>query len=142
MKLYISGPMTGIEDYNRPAFNEAAATLESVGYEVFNPASTVIEGGRWAQYMREDIKAMMDCDAIAFLPEWENSPGAKLEFLLGSQLGFETGTVQGWMSEARLSSSVDWLEEQREPEERLDASIPRNRQTSFGAIAGRRRGKR
>lgn len=38
-KIYIAGPMTGIPDYNRPAFNEYAAKLVEQGHTVLNPAT-------------------------------------------------------------------------------------------------------
>ena len=43
MRLYLAGPMSGIKDFNFPAFNEAAEHLRKLGYEVFNP-SCVLKG--------------------------------------------------------------------------------------------------
>lgn len=43
MKVYIAGPMTGIPEFNFPAFNAAAAMLKAKGHEVFNPAQRDIE---------------------------------------------------------------------------------------------------
>ncbi len=37
MRLYIAGPMTGLPDFNYPAFEEARAQLESEGYAVLCP---------------------------------------------------------------------------------------------------------
>mgnify|MGYP003555439623 CR=1 FL=1 len=42
----------------------------------------------WASYMREDLKAMLECDSIFMLPGWENSQGAKIEHRLATQLCF------------------------------------------------------
>ncbi|MBN3043321.1 DUF4406 domain-containing protein [Pectobacterium brasiliense] len=39
MKVYISGPMTGIADFNRPAFNEEADRITTSGNIALNPAS-------------------------------------------------------------------------------------------------------
>ena len=36
--------------------------------------------------LRKDIKAMMDCDTIAMLPNWANSKGAMLEVKLAQAL--------------------------------------------------------
>ena len=37
-RVYIAGPMTGLPDFNYPAFNAAAAKLRALGLEVLNPA--------------------------------------------------------------------------------------------------------
>ena len=38
MNIFISGPMSGIDDYNKPAFNAAAEKLRAMGHKCFNPA--------------------------------------------------------------------------------------------------------
>lgn len=90
MKVYLSGPMTGRPDCNREAFKQGAAALKELFYEVVVPHD-VTEGlpsdATWADYMREDIKAMMDCEAIVMLPEWETSKGARVELSLAFDLG-------------------------------------------------------
>lgn len=40
MKLYLSGPMTGLPDHNREAFNKREGMLKRRGYDVVNPART------------------------------------------------------------------------------------------------------
>lgn len=87
--IYISGPMTGLPDWNYPAFNEAAEFLRSKGYEVFNPAE-IFEGRTDLprnEYMREDIKALLECDTVMLLSGWEKSEGALLE----ADIAFEIG---------------------------------------------------
>ena len=87
MKIYISGPMTGLPDFNRPAFNAKAAELRALGHEVVNPAELPeIPGGTWADYMKVDIKLMLDCEAIWMLPGWVNSKGACLEVHIADDL--------------------------------------------------------
>ena len=89
MKIYISGPMTGYDEWNYPAFHEAAKQLREAGHYVFNPAEAF--GGAthlsYADYMRNDIHAILQVDAIAVLPGWENSKGAKLETAIAEVLG-------------------------------------------------------
>lgn len=79
--LYLAGPMSGVEDYNFPAFHQSAALLRALGYEVTNPAE--LDDGDttkpWDEYLRRDLKLMLDCDAVAVLPGWEESRGARLE---------------------------------------------------------------
>lgn len=90
MIVYISGPMTGLPDHNYPAFNAAAKYLRDLGHQVVNPAelSTPSPEKEWHHYMRDDIKAMMDCDSIYLLPGWTNSKGARLEYHIAVALGF------------------------------------------------------
>lgn len=94
LRIYISGPMTGLPDSNFPAFHAAAEQLRAKGLEVVNPAEINAEtGGRWQDYLKEDIKALCDCDALALLPGWMNSNGAHLELHLAHRLGLKIGTV-------------------------------------------------
>lgn len=39
MKIYIAGPMTGYENFNRDAFNKEADRLSRHGHSVLNPAT-------------------------------------------------------------------------------------------------------
>lgn len=87
IKVYISGPMSGYEDLNFPAFNAAASALRDKGYEVENPAlKGEVEGWEWEDYLRYDIRALMDCDAIYTLPGWYRSPGSQLEVAVATAL--------------------------------------------------------
>ncbi|SED31843.1 protein of unknown function [Pseudomonas frederiksbergensis] len=45
-RVYLTGPMTGFEDFNFPAFNKMAADLCACGYVVENPAEHGIVPGR------------------------------------------------------------------------------------------------
>jgi hypothetical protein len=100
MKLYLAGPMTGLPDYNFPAFDAAAALLEAEGHIVLNPAQMDRDvgfdsgtGGVSNAFLRDafkrDLSAVCDCDAIAMLPGWEQSGGARVEWMLASHLGLK-----------------------------------------------------
>lgn len=90
MKVYISGPMTGRPDYNKPAFMEAEKIIMEMGHDPVNPATLPHDHGRtWGEYMREDIKALMDCEAILMLDGWIDSRGARIEYELAVSLGIE-----------------------------------------------------
>lgn len=91
---YLTGPMTGLPDYNYPAFHAAAAKLRSMGREVINPAEDEKPGLEWHQYLRADIRNLVDCHAIHMLPGWELSKGANLEHHIAGQLGM-TITFEG-----------------------------------------------
>lgn len=94
--IYISGGMTGYPDLNFPAFHAAAAELRALGHTVVNPAEIDEQPGKeWHEYMRKDIRAMMDCNAIHLLPGWKRSRGARLEHLIAMELGFDvTGAAE------------------------------------------------
>lgn len=84
--IYLSGGMTGLPDYNYPAFNAEAARLRALGHVVENPAENP-EQDSWQAYMRVAIAQMMRCESVAFLPGWEESKGACIESDLAVQLG-------------------------------------------------------
>jgi len=85
-RIYIAGKMTGQADFNYPAFNSEAARLRAIGYLVENPAEGR-EQPTWQAYMRQAITQMMKCDAVALLPGWKDSRGARIENQLAVDLG-------------------------------------------------------
>ncbi|GJH14992.1 DUF4406 domain-containing protein [Caballeronia novacaledonica] len=88
MKLYIAGPMTGSPELNFPAFHAVAARLRALGFEIVNPAEVDVGPNlTWLACMRADIKLLVDCDGIALLPGWEQSPGATVEHTIARGLG-------------------------------------------------------
>lgn len=42
--------------------------------------------------MKEDIKALCDCDMIYLLPNWQDSKGAKMEYCIALFLNLEVKT--------------------------------------------------
>lgn len=111
MKVYLAGPMTGIPNFNFPAFNKATAILRAEGHKVFNPAERDIErhggvdisadnstgdtalaakthGFSLREALADDTAFICrEADAIAMLPGWENSKGARAEHALAFALG-------------------------------------------------------
>lgn len=90
--LYLSGPMTGLPEYNYPAFRTASEELRSKGFIVFDP-SEVFDGDQsFAKeiYMREDIKAVLDAHLVVTLDGWEQSSGARLEVEVAKACGIPT----------------------------------------------------
>jgi phytoene dehydrogenase-like protein len=96
--IYIAGPMSGIPDYNRPAFTQAETSLTNIGYTVLNPARTRLDdNAQWLDYMRVALRLISQSDALALLPGWENSRGATIETRLASSLGLETHPLSHWL---------------------------------------------
>lgn len=87
MKIYLAGPMSGVPDLNRPAFNAKAKEFRDEGHTVLNPASVIAP-------MREALAEEMEwiclhAEAMAFLPGWERSYGARAEHALAVALGLQ-----------------------------------------------------
>ncbi|WP_417536317.1 DUF4406 domain-containing protein [Methylophaga sp.] len=76
--IYLAGPMTGLPDFNKPAFNAKAKELEHQGYIVLNPA-VLPDGMKWEEYMYICIPMLSVADEIYMLKGWENSKGATIE---------------------------------------------------------------
>ncbi|EDT3961262.1 DUF4406 domain-containing protein [Salmonella enterica subsp. enterica serovar Richmond] len=98
--VYISGPMSGLEDFNRTAFAIAARNLDAKGYTVLNPA-ILPNGLTYGQYIKIS-KAMLECaDTIYLLEGWRDSAGATAEHALAKKLGLKISprkTVKGGAS--------------------------------------------
>lgn len=87
--IYLSGPMAGIPEYNYPAFHANASFLRHTGWNVLSPAElnadlginadTVMTEALYLYLIKNDYAALIKSDAIAFIPGWEKSRGAKLE---------------------------------------------------------------
>lgn len=97
--LYLAGPMTGLPDYNRPAFHDAAAQLRAAGFAVLNPAETELPPGQdsWANYMRAGLRQVLEADALALLPGWDRSNGAQLERHVATRLGLACYPWAAWL---------------------------------------------
>ena len=93
--LYLSGPMTGRKDFNRPAFDRAAKKLREQGYAVINPAE-LPKGWTWRKYMARAKRDLAKADGIAFLPGYLDSRGAQLEARWATRMGLRAGSVRAW----------------------------------------------
>lgn len=84
--VYIAGPMSGLPEYNRPAFNTEALHQQQKGHVVLNPA-TLPDGLTQQQYMQICCPMVMMADEVIMLPAWINSQGATAEFNLAMKCG-------------------------------------------------------
>ena len=98
-RIYLSGPMTGLPGNNYPAFDAEAARLRALGYDVVNPAEINVDmDAPWHKCLRDDIRAMLDCDAIALIDGWHDSVGAHLELHIAHRVGMrvvEAAMIKG-----------------------------------------------
>lgn len=88
VKVYLSGPMSSVgpPDYNYPKFNKEAKRLRDEGYEVINPAE--FHNGETGYphwyFMRTDLPAVIECDYVYLLDDWECSKGATAEVFVAA----------------------------------------------------------
>lgn len=86
-KIYISGRITGIELHAEQLFDKAEKMLVDMGYDVVNPMKLPHEHDQeWKDFMKEDIKHLMQCDIIYMLPNYSDSRGARIELFLAGEL--------------------------------------------------------
>lgn len=93
-KIYISGRITGLDlDECAKTFQEVEDILTNqMGYEVVNPMKLPHDHDKkWESYMKECIKALMDCTHIFVIQkDIEHSIGAKIEIELAEKLNIKT----------------------------------------------------
>jgi hypothetical protein len=90
-KIYISGKVSGLlESEAQMLFENAEKVCIEMGYEPVNPMKLNHDHDKsWVEYMKEDIIAMMSCEAIYMLNNWLLSKGATVEKTLAEDLGFK-----------------------------------------------------
>lgn len=93
MKVYIAGQITG-NKYYRGEFAAAEKKLRELGYIPINPA-ILPEGLDREDYMRICLAMLDSADAIALLPTWAHSGGAKIELALAEYTGKKV--IHTWM---------------------------------------------
>lgn len=105
MKVYIAGPMTGLPEFNYPAFFAAADVLTERGHQPINPARAEVREGctSWLDFMRAALRDIADADGIALLPGWQDSRGAAIEYRLGHDLGLDVRPIRGWATAVKVS---------------------------------------
>lgn len=96
-RIYISGPISGIPNYNREAFEQAESRLSYLGYVPVSPFRLGVTSRHksWQDYMREDIKALMDVDCVLALPGYEQSKGATEEIRIARTIGIPIYAMDG-----------------------------------------------
>lgn len=107
-RLYISGPVTGIENNNVQAFWSAERDLDSAGYFARTPHQYVRAIAGHEEAMLYSIHTLTSptlgtpvFDGLALLDGWEQSNGARLEKAVADACGIPCKTVEEWLEEAR-----------------------------------------
>lgn len=95
VKIYLSGPMTGLPDFNYPEFNRVAQLLRGQGHFVYNPAEFDWQDVFPIRKAFAEFSAFicLEADKIVLLPCWENSLGVSAELALAKNCGLE---IEEW----------------------------------------------
>ena len=84
MKVYISGPITGHDDYMErfEATEQYIKNKFGDNIEVVNPAkvNSMLPKMTWKQYMDICLTILPMCDYIYMMEGWEHSTGACIEY--------------------------------------------------------------
>ena len=99
--IYISGPMTGLKDFNYPAFYEAELKLKEAGFNyVMNPARTSLppKEPTWENYMKAAISKLMMCQHVATLEGAYESKGAREEIRLANLVGIRVMPLEHYLT--------------------------------------------
>lgn len=115
MQVYIAGPMTGLPNFNYPAFHEAARILRArfPARTFINPAENYNgdQTLKRSDYFRAAIPQVMSSDAVVVLPDWWSSQGALLEVSIARSLGISIYTIDaaGDLLPLGPTPSVEWV---------------------------------
>lgn len=117
--LYLAGPMTGIRQFNFPAFVVAKRQLQAVGVTVVSPVDSddpAVQEAAWRSHTGDPadlppgvgsdpvataVKNVEDigrCDGLALLPDWQLSKGTRMEIAVAHRFGIEVAPVALWLA--------------------------------------------
>jgi hypothetical protein len=100
-KVYIAGPMTGVEEFNKKAFYDAAAMIASYGLTPVHTADMPL-GLTYDEYIEESLNRIVGCDVIYLLKGYEGSVGVmEYELPYAKKNGMEI-VIQGGAEEDAL----------------------------------------
>lgn len=100
VRLYVIGAVTGIENDNREAFEQARTELKRAGYKVEIPHDTIPAGTPWKQAMHQSIRRLLESDGVAVLDGFAESAGASIEYALCCDLKHPVGNWRRWVEDA------------------------------------------
>ena len=91
MKVYLSLPISGYDLQERiDTAMQMEVKLRGRGYDVFNPLGNEWKSGLTTnEYMKLDLKGLIDCDAIFLMQGWNRSAGCKTELDVAVAIGID-----------------------------------------------------
>lgn len=99
MKAYISGPMSGLPEYNKAAFEKAISELRTMQFDVISPIELDKENGfafdgpltpeKYWEFLSRDLQTIgtSGVQLMFMLDGWWKSKGARIEVLQALLLG-------------------------------------------------------
>lgn len=119
MRLYVIGPVSGVEGGNRAEFEAARSALEAAGHSASIPHDFIEPGTDWQTAMRVSIARMVltgpaeldpetgaladgaggPFDGVAELPGTMRSRGARCERGICEQIGIPHRPVADWVAD-------------------------------------------
>lgn len=92
MKIYVSGKISGLPlEQAKEKFKWHVEFLREKGHEVVSPfeINEIKPEKTWGDYMENDIKHLVECDAIYMISDWRKSTGARIEYMIAKKLKLE-----------------------------------------------------
>ena len=123
MKLYLAGAMTGIPQFNFPAFDQWAARLREAGYSVVSPhevdpehvqaiawsspdgdpAALPADDGPLPTALR-NVAGVGECDGVALIDGWHKSSGTIHEIATANRFRLPVAPVAMWVHIGALNA--------------------------------------
>ncbi len=90
-KCYIAGKISGLpKEVYEANFRQAALEVKALGYDPVLPIDLPHDHDKsWEAHMKEDLKAMLDCQAVYMMEGWAGSRGAVIENSLAYDLNIK-----------------------------------------------------
>jgi hypothetical protein len=103
-KVYVSAPINGTEDGGEKLFAIGKKMMLAIGFDPVLPTElqphqhegdcpagrrSIDREHNEACYLRSDLQALLQCDAILLMPGWTASWGCKLELEVAGSCGLE-----------------------------------------------------
>lgn len=132
MRIYLAGPMRGIPEFNFEAFGNATGALRRKGHTVFSPAERDLDAGFDPTGMtgNEDLSEhgfdlrealgvdlayiCEHADAVAVLPGWAKSSGARAEVAAAWALGVPVYRAHAMVADRLVSQEKNRIGSQQD----------------------------